>query len=107
MLTALLANESGVVKEMAALCLGNLIVTPPRVMDDDLEGSLGTSAIFGWKSEEELNTRKTLRKEVANVKGVSALVSLLSSPQARVTLHGVGSSHSFLQDRVASMRCQR
>jgi hypothetical protein len=100
MLTALLANESGVVKEMAALCLGNLVVTPPQVASNGgLESSLGTNAVFGWKTDEEIEVRQSLRKEVANVNGVSALVNLLSSPQARVSLHGVG-SHSFLQERV-------
>ncbi|GMH79126.1 hypothetical protein TL16_g08039 [Triparma laevis f. inornata] len=106
MCTALLANESGAVKELAALCLGNLIITPPRELDADEEARLGTGQIFGYKSEFEIELRNILRKEVIAVNGLAALMELLSSPQARVTLHGTASTHSYQQDRIASMRCQ-
>ena len=100
MLTALLANESGAVKELAALCLGNLVVTPP--LPSPLNDDSDLSSMLDW----QFTRRCDLRREVQDVRGVSALVALLSSPQARVTLHGVGGSHSFMQERVASMRCQ-
>ncbi|GMH98733.1 hypothetical protein TrST_g13627 [Triparma strigata] len=106
MCTALLANESGAVKELAALCLGNLIITPPRELDADEETRLGTGQIFGYKSDFEIELRHVLRKEVIAVNGLAALMELLSSPQARVTLHGTASTHSYQQDRIASMRCQ-
>jgi len=96
MLTALLANESGAVKELAAMNIANLVVSPPN-MDRDY-------GLLTMYDERVLERRREMRREIAASSLPGALMNLLSSPQARVSLHGV--TTSFQQDRIQSMRCQ-
>jgi hypothetical protein len=104
MLTALLANESGAVKELGALCLANLVCAPPPpeargAAGENLEG-------FGFTARDSalLARRAGIRGELAACKAHAALAALLSSPQARVSIHGAAAS--FHADRLHSMRCQ-
>ncbi len=99
MLVALLSNESGAVKDFAALNLANLLCTPPLT-----GASLLVSDLLKNPTPSQIDHRNGLRRELTMSSGLSSLVSLLSSPQARVALHGVHSS--FRRDRITSMRCQ-
>jgi len=85
-LSALLDNESGAVKELAANNLANLLATPDDATDE-------------------------LRKNCVASGALKALTALLSSPSATVSMHGgTGGMTNLMRiqnaARVRSIRCQ-
>ena len=130
-LSALLANESGAIKELAALNLANFLVTPVKkggggggrgveiTTRYDRIGESGFIArardeharatadriLMPWSFGESATRVSALRSELIRAKALPGLVGLLSSPHAKVTLHNA--RHNDLStDRIASMRCQ-